>query len=208
MILYLEVYNYYHSKYLQILYLDFVKAFDKVCHQKLLEKVRALGIGEKALRLLESYLFIRKQWTVVNGVLSNVENVQSGVPRGSKVEPMLFIISINDLPQQIMSMCIGYADDYNIIAKNLVILQIDTHGIWKWCQDNMSLNLKKKTVHFKVSSIVKTNQPTIQQAEVEDLGIIVSKSLTWKEQAVPRCEKALRTLSIIKRNISWKPSEI
>ena len=80
-----------------------------------------------------------------------------------------------------MSICSGYADDYKVFAKNPVILQIDTHRIWKWCQDKMSLNLKVKTVHFKRSSIVKTNQPTIQQAEVEDLGITVWKSLTWRK---------------------------
>ena len=77
-----EVYNNFHSKNFQTLYLDFEKASDKVCHQKLLEKVRALEVGGNALHLFESYLFNRKQQTVVNGVLSNVETVLSGVPQG------------------------------------------------------------------------------------------------------------------------------
>ena len=109
-----------------------------------------------------------------------------------------------------MSKCFGYADDYKVIATNPVTLQVDAHRIWKWCQNNMmSLNLKKcKTVSFKGTSTVKMSEITIQQAEVEkDLGIIVSKSLTWKEQAGRRCEKAVRSLFLIKRNVSWKTSE-
>ena len=117
-----EGYNNYHSKNLLTLYLDFEKAFDKPCHQKLLEKVRALGIGGSALRLFESYVFNRKQRTVVNGVLSIVEIVLSGVPQGSKVVHMLFNIFIIDLPQQIMSKSFGYADDCKVIATNPVIL--------------------------------------------------------------------------------------
>ena len=105
--------------------------------------------------------------------------ISSVVPRGSIVGPMFFIIFINDLPQQIMSKCFGYADNYTLATTNPVILQIDVHRISKWCQ-KMSLTLKKcKIVNCKGSAVVKMNRLAIQQAEVEkDLGNMISKTLT------------------------------
>ena len=126
------------------MYLDFGKAFHKVSQGKLVEKLTNAGIKGGVLEQIESYLKGRKQKVKIGSSVSSELVVQSGVPQGSVCGPLFFILSINDLPKCVVSACFGHADDYKIIAKNGITLQIDAHKIWKWCSSNlMSLNLKK-----------------------------------------------------------------
>ena len=100
-----------------IIYLDFKKAFDKVPHQRLLLKLNAHGIGNGMINWIEKWLIDRRQRVVVDGEVSNWKTVLSGVPQGSVLGPILFLIYINDLDDDITSKVLKFADDTKVFRK-------------------------------------------------------------------------------------------
>ena len=100
-----------------IIYLDFQKAFDKVPHQRLLLKLKAHGIGDSITDWIEQWLTDRRQRVVVDGEVSNWKSVLSGVPQGSVLGPILFLIYINDLDDSITSNVLKFADDTKLFRK-------------------------------------------------------------------------------------------
>ena len=100
-----------------IIYLDFKKAFDKVPHQRLLLKLKAHGIGNGMINWIEKWLIGRRQRVVVDGEVSNWKAVLSGVPQGSVLGPILFLIYINDLDDDITSKVLKFADDTKVFRK-------------------------------------------------------------------------------------------
>ena len=100
-----------------IIYLDLKKAFDKVPHQRLLLKLKAHGIGNGMINWIEKWLIGRRQRVVVDGEVSNWKAVLSGVPQGSVLGPILFLIYINDLDDDITSKVLKFADDTKVFRK-------------------------------------------------------------------------------------------
>ena len=98
-------------------FLDMSKAFDKVWHSGLLFKLKQNGIGGSLLKMLEVYLSERKQRVVLNGQESSWKPLSSGVPQGSVLGPLLFLIYINDLTQNISSTMKLFADDSSLFIK-------------------------------------------------------------------------------------------
>lgn len=109
-------YEYDQGKNVDIVYTDFSKAFDKVPHKKLITKLKSYGIIGQLLRWLESFLIGREQRVVLGNVSSDWESVTSGVPQGSVLGPILFVIFINNLLDNFSSFCLGYADDLKLMG--------------------------------------------------------------------------------------------
>ena len=97
-------------------FLDISKAFDKVWHEGLLLKLSLNGISGNLLKLLRDFLYCRKQRVVLNGQNSSWENVNAGVPQGSILGPLLFLIYINDLSNEVSSNCKLFADDTSLFS--------------------------------------------------------------------------------------------
>ena len=87
----------------QAAFLDIHAAFDKVWHRGLIAKLNQAGVDDKALKLFKSYLDGRRQVVVIDGVKSNIEDIKAGVPQGSRLGPLLFLIYINDIIEDIES---------------------------------------------------------------------------------------------------------
>ena len=98
-------------------FMDISKAFDKVWHKGLVFKLKQNGVSGSLLKLFEDYLTDRKQRVVLNGVSADYDEIKSGVPQGSVLGPLLFLVYINDMEENIKSQIRFFADD-TLITKN------------------------------------------------------------------------------------------
>lgn len=119
---------------LDVVYLDFRKAFDSVPHERLLIKLSAYGIEGELLQWIKGFLSQRTQRVRVGKSYSEETKVLNGIPQGSILGPVLFTIFINDLPDNICSNCKIYADDTKIYnnSNNKDILQADLYTLQQW----------------------------------------------------------------------------
>ena len=135
-------------------FLDFAKAFDKVCHSLLLVKLKAYGLGPEICNWIDAFLSNRKQRVVIGKYSSNWLNVLSGVPQGSVLGPLLFLVYINDLPSLAHHFCKLFADDTKLIAvikdsHGYFLLQDDIYSLVEWSHKwKMSFNEEKCKVMF------------------------------------------------------------
>jgi hypothetical protein len=135
--------------------LDFVKAFDKVSHAKLIQKLEAYGVNSILVKWIKSFLTGRKQRVVIGDNISEWEDVTSSVPQCSVLGPLLCTIFINDQPERIKNECRLYADDSKLIGVNekeedAIDIQKDIDSMQSsektW---QMSFNYDKcKVIHF------------------------------------------------------------
>ena len=194
------------------IYLDFAKAFDKVPHQRLLYKLRKLGIEGVLLTWIESFLSGRSQSVKVRNSQSDFIPVTSGVPQGSVLGPLLFIAFIVDLPCVISSASKIFADDTKLYRKiesieDSDLLQQDLNSLSDWCKTwGMAFNTSKCVImHYG-----KDNHNYLYHtcSTLKDLGVMISSNLKPEEQ-ISRCvEKANSMVGMIRRTFTYVDSDI
>ena len=116
------------NKQTDVIVMDFAEAFDKVSHKKLIRKLKEYGINSSINQWMESFLYQRQQRVVCEGEMSSWAPVTSGVPQGSVIGPILFLVYINDLPAKLQSKVRLFADDTIVAVTNetdAAILQKD-----------------------------------------------------------------------------------
>lgn len=205
---------------LDIIYTDFEKAFDKVPHRRLLSKLSSYGIHVQLIKWIENFLCYRKYQVKINTEVSAWADVTSGIPQGSVLGPILFVIYVNDLPQICKndSELYLFADDAKLYKyihdiTDCTELQDDCQSLYNWCEHwLMSVNINKCKVLTLARSKVFTeynygfvnNKFEFQELEhvssMKDLGIIIDKDLTFKQHAYDKINKAYQMLGIINRN--------
>jgi len=203
---------------LDVLYLDFSKAFDTVPHCRLTSKLQAHGIQGSVLEWITDFLTGRKQRVSINGSLSEWLPVRSGIPQGSVLGPVLFIIYINDLPDLVKNFAMLFADDTKIYAQvnneyEHRSLQDDLSRLMQWSEKwQLSFNAAKCKVlhygrnnrHFEYSMGNGQAKVTLQSAEEEkDLGVIFTTDLKFSRHIATAANKANRIVGIIRRSFRY-----
>ena len=197
-------------------FLDSKKAFDLVDHKVLLHKLKLYNFSSHALKVFESYLTNRTQAIRTAVACSNNLPITSGVPQGSILGPLLFLLYVNDLPLEINSDTDMYADDTKFHCKGKdineiqLILQSDINKTQRWCMKNkMAINPTKTTCIIigskqKLSCIedlnLYVNNNRITNVESQKLlGVYIDKNLTWKLHIDKTCKKLVSKLFLLKR---------
>ena len=201
------------------LYIDLRKAFDTVSHSCLLSKLPCYGISGIEHKWISDYLFNRKQYVTFNNIQSEPESITHGVPQGSILGPLLFVILINDA-YQCLEKCtmLMYADDTVLLfsdssSKSIEeTLNYEGEQLFQWfMENNLILNLKPgktELVIYGTAQKLKTQPPCnveingsiINHApSYEYLGITFDKHLTMSEQTTKVCKKITKRLKLLNR---------
>ena len=198
--------------------LDFSKAFDKVPHQDLLGKLQHYGVRGNLNRWIADNLTDRQQEVVLEGVHSKATEVTSGVPQGTVLGPLLFLVYINDMPEKISSATRIFADDLLVyrIIRSKAILQEDLDKLQKWERDWLMQFNRDKCEVLRITNkknplmhkyyIHGTQLETVKDAKY--LGVTISSDLSWNKHVDNIAKKATSSLNFLNRNFSVCPAAV
>jgi len=196
--------------------LDFSKAFDSVPHERLKSKLHYYGIRGDTLSWIAAFLYNRRQRVLLNGVASDWSRVVSGVPQGTVLGPLLFLLYVNDITEGVLSHIRLFADDcvlYKSIASSSDsdILQDDLTRLVSWSDKwQMSFNIKKcSMMHLmrrkKQCSLPMYTMKGIPLTVVSShsyLLVEIQSDLRWNDHIDKIIKKASKTLGMVRRNLS------
>ena len=214
-----NIINYFNNSFkpqVDTIYLDFTKAFDSVPHNELLVKLWHLGITGNLWNWFRAYLTHRSQYVSINNHHSAFLPVLSGVPQGSILGPLLFLVYINDLPDCVSnSSLLLFADDTKC-SKSIInltdasLLQNDLDGISVWSKQwNLFFNESKCALisfcgahpHFTQSYLL-NNQEITRCHHHKDLGVIWCNNLSWSDHIQYISARAYKMLGLLRRTFS------
>ena len=197
------------------IFLDLTKAFDTIDHKLLLSKLEHYGIRGIPLSWFKSYLEHRKQSTVINETCSSAQNIMFGVPQGSILGPLLFIIYINDITHATSAgKYILFADDTSIVFtlgddnNDHATKEVEKElvKVCDWFNANkLSVNeLKTKVMCFKSTGdhnvTLKLNDTPIENVtNFKFLGITISNNLSWKAHVNLKCNQINKVIAVMSR---------
>jgi len=204
-------------------YLDFQKAFDTVPHRRLMNKLYSYGIRGKVQQWIENFLSNRKQHVKIGNAMSSVAPVISGIPQGSVLGPILFLVFINDMPDAVQSYIKLFADDAKVYrpinaVSDCSYLQedLDTLSSWseKWL---LKFNPSKcKSMHIGRHNPsheyhLKTEDeefPIAQTSSEKDLGVTFDDRMKFDIHVSNIVKKANQILGLIRRSFEYLDSEM
>lgn len=202
------------------LFLDFSKAFDCLNHEHLLKKLRNLGVGVREEEWFRSYLKDRKQLVEITHTKNNIKqkiysekwDIKRGVPQGSVLGPVLFLLLTNDLPDWLQNSCqtVMYADDTVITLsdRNADTLKISTTSHFnqtkQYCSQNDLVLNENKTVQIAFTTKNKNQQvhplPGLEvSTTTKYLGITIDSSLSWNPHLKQLCKRLSSSIHVIRR---------
>ena len=202
--------------------LDFSKAFDKVSHRLLLHKLAHYGIRNSVLSWIKDFLTDREQTVVVDGQCSAPAEVSSGVPQGSVIGPLLFLLYINDLPDYVKHSSTSLFADDSMISRTIqsetdaALLQEDLNSLQVWENTwKMEFNPDK----CEAISVTNKRNPIKTSYNIHDktlkyvksakyLGVTIDNKLTWNSHVDNICKKANSTRAFLQRNTRMCPRHI
>ena len=199
---------------IDIIYLDFRKAFDTVPHARLINKLKAYGIEGNLLNWIFNFLSNRQQRVRVNAAYSDFSPVISGIPQGSILGPLLFIIFINDLPDCLEMLCKIFADDTKIYGPSTKhsILQEDLLKLMKW---SAIWQLYFNTTKCGVLHMGKNNDNNVYYTDInnsnkleitlqeKDVGVTFTEDLKFDNHINNAVKKANQMVGLIRRSFEY-----
>ena len=212
-----------HGIPVDLLFLDYQKAFDTVPHHRLLLQLKSFGIEDQALEWIRQFLKDRRQRVRVNDSISSWKPVESGIPQGSILGPILFILYVNDIPSQLKSIIAMYADDTKLYSAILSdnpnnTLISDLKIMEQWSQRfQMKFHPEKcHVMHIGAKNprqeytMTKDNeQYTLESVSLEkDLGVLLDDKLTFTEHINTKINKANQILGCIRHTFKHMNKEI
>jgi hypothetical protein len=202
-----------HQGLVDAIYLDFAKAFDSVVHSKLFSKLEDHGICGNLLAFFKAFLTGRRQLVQVDGCKSRFSEVVSGVPQGTVLGPLLFLIYVNSLSDEVLSCMIElFADDVKLysgcqaqsVAANHVHLQEDLDRVMRWADMHQLCLAKNKCsvirVGYQVDQPLSYTLGDVGLPEVDsvrDLGVVLQPNLKFDKYVDERKAKAMRAAGLV-----------
>ena len=199
------------------IFLDMSKAFDKVWHAGILYKLKLNGVSGKVLKLIESFLENRYQRVILNGQCSSWENIQAGVPQGSILGPLLFLIYINDISKNLESNVKLFADDTSLFSVvfdpniSARTLNNDLSKIEQWAfQWKMSFNpdlskqaqevlfSKKKNISYHPDLYFNQSKVKVVPAQ-KHLGLILDNKLNFNLHLKTVIDKITKSINVLRK---------
>lgn len=201
-----------------VVYCDFMKAFDKVPHRRLLQVLKYYGILGSVLNWIKDFLRDRKHRVVVNGAESNWQDVLSGIPQGSVLGPILFVIYINTLPGVVdSSQLYLFADDTKIFKEITCVqdceqLQQDIDKMYSWTANSLLKFHPDKCSTMRIGRtnledfdyVMGPDKTVLKHSSVErDIGVFIDDKLNFDEHIHNKVSKANSVMGIIRRTFEY-----